>query len=110
MKDENQQINFTNFEFFNMDSLVPPPAPILNPQESNFVEETDGTVEEEQTNIISEEETIDIPQTIVDNTNDDSVEMMEETIDLDVRIEEPITEESSLEELPESLKYEWPVS
>ena len=52
MKDENQQINFTNFDFFNMDSLIPPPAPILNQQESNFVEETDGTVEEEQTNII----------------------------------------------------------
>jgi hypothetical protein len=70
MKNEKPQINYTNFDFFNIDSLVPEPMTSGVDAYSNLLDESQNYVEEDNSQIISEAEdiTLQIPETTVTNT------------------------------------------
>lgn len=88
MKNEKPQINYTNFEFFNIDSLVPAPVTMGTDAYSNFLDESQNFVSEENTNIVPEsnDETIQIPEGRMTQNSSVQTEIgeNEEVINLDI--------------------------
>ena len=107
MKNEKPQINYTNFEFFNIDSLVPAPVTMGTDAYSNFLDESQNFVSEENTNIVPEsnDETIQIPEGRMTQNSSSPTEIMEneEAINLDLPEIKSVTNDDLLMiELPET--------
>jgi hypothetical protein len=102
MKNEKPQINYTNFDFFNIDSLVPEEVPTGMDAYSNLLNEDNNYVEEDNPEQITENENISlsIPESTVTNNSffDNEETKLEENINLDIEIETPL--ETSNELLP----------
>ncbi len=107
MKNEKPQINYTNFEFFNIDSLVPAPVTMGTDAYSNFLDESQNFVSEENTNIVPEsnDETIQIPEGRMTQNSSSPTEIMEneEAINLDLpEIKSVTNDDLLLIEIPET--------
>ncbi len=117
MKNEKPQINYTNFDFFNIDSLVPEPMTSGVDAYSNLLDESQNYVEEDNSQIISEAEdiTLQIPETTVTNTLlpplediDNSLPLTPENIDNSLPPLEDI--DNSLPPTPENIDNSLPLT
>jgi len=107
MKNEKPQINYTNFEFFNIDSLVPAPVTMETDAYSNFLDESQNFVSEENTNIVPEsnDETIQIPEGRMTQNSSVQTEIgeNEEVINLDIPDTSAVTNDELLAiEIPDT--------